>query len=412
MEFKYQKPWKLYVLTHSSPNERNLYDFIGHLNDEALYDCVEDILTMQISHLSEMFNKSNDRFAKVEEQFFDALMEAPLSLIQNKLSEAFDQLFIKALDGGYDLPQKIRILKRIKAITAKNKAGLSSRVILLVTEFREDIDESMRIELLMLLSKLEDHGDYSFWDTMRKTIPDRPYIGAAVIEAFKKKYPWEALEVLHDYSGDALKDYEPAPEHIIYFDTAIETALYNCLKEPSQEVITQFWEIKDKIGAPWFAQLVDDILGRPPFLSIKKKMDNEIPLLPLVIYNKVINDNFQISDKLANRLRAQVAALHELLSIIITNHFLEDRNIEILKRFHPILSKWEEITHDYVHYTHHVTLSGDYNILQDDNDISGATLLKSREKVVENSKGQYSLVDMGIFIEDAKKHLNKEDTKN
>jgi len=270
MTFKYQKPWEQYLASLTDPDDRNLYGFLENLEGEALLACLEDILTKQVSHLSEMFPKSQDRFVSTEDQFFDDLMDAPRMLIKRTLSRALDKLFYKALNGDYRPNLKTRIIRRIYALTAKNKVGLSSQAISDITETRNGLDATLRLQLLMLLSKLEDFDDYSFWCEIREQIPQRPYVGAAVIEAFRKEHAWEALDVLLDYNKGPQATYEPTPEHLEYFGSALEMALYNCLKGGRPQDIALFNDIKKKVGAPWLSDLLDDSLGHPRFRHLIK----------------------------------------------------------------------------------------------------------------------------------------------
>jgi len=276
MTFKYQKAWERYASAHPDAGDRNLYDFLEGLEGDALTACMEDILTKQIGHLREMFPKMHDRFVSTEDQFLDDLMDAPLSLIKETLSCALDELFYKALDGDYSSSNKTKVLRRIYAITAKNGAGLSSQAILDVTEFRNNLDDTLRLELLMLLSKLDNRGDdYTFWQQIRQQIPQRPYLGAAVVDAFKDEHAWDMLDVLLDYNEGPLARYRPSPEHLVYFESALEAAIFSCLKNPLPERIERFVGWKKKVGALWVVNLLDDILGHPSFVHIRRKVQEE-----------------------------------------------------------------------------------------------------------------------------------------
>lgn len=275
MEFKYQKAWETYVAACPNPEERDLYSFLRHLEGDALTTCVEDIVLKKVSHLNTMFPKPYDRLVSTENQFFDELMDAPHTLIKEVLSPALDELFFKTLNGALaSANDKKLVVRRIYAITAKNKVGLSSNAIRNITEFRNNLDDTLRLELLMLLSKLEERqGDYyNFWQEIWGQMSKRPYVGAAVIEAFKTEpeHVWEALDMLLKYNNH--EEYRPSAEHLPYFDSALETALYTCLKNPLLQHIVRFIEWRKKVSAPWLSSLVDEILGYPQFSRIKDKI--------------------------------------------------------------------------------------------------------------------------------------------
>lgn len=378
MYSNYQEAWINFPGQPARPGLADVHRFMATLDRAALAVLIEDILADRIEALQPVFGRLSGRDSPVDEVAFDALMDAPPELIQTRLSPLFDDLFVKALARKLDSQQlALKVIDRLKAITAKNKTGLSATTILNAIEQHRSMSDSLRLELLMLLPTLESpDADYSFWMELLEQLPAQPYLGAAVIEAFKRKRPWEALLVLECYNDPKLAKYKPRDDHYTYFDTALDTALYYFLREPSESNVAEYHRLYTNLQTDWTRSMLDQILRRPPFRFILNYMRQLVPDEPRPItahqaYEAVLacEGDTVTCEALANQLRAAPTEHLELINLVIVRYFRPDHLPEILCYFHPFFCNWSDDFQELVRKRLQVQMSYGDAVLEDLKDL-------------------------------------------
>lgn len=271
----YQEKWAEFSHSANNDNYDTILNYLNLLDESQLLSFTQDILTDNVDATRHIFDGLTDRLNRLEEIAPEFLMNLPTQLIKNRFTPIFDKVFFRAMGGQIESKAtKNIVLSRLKAITAKHKAGLSASAILNAVDHIENMDSSLRLELMMLLSKINDpNADYTFWMEKRKKIPGRPEDGVAIIEAFKRTRPLEALEILLDYNAPELRAYSPSEKHLVYFDTALDAAFFYYLREPDPEKANAFLLLMEQVSAPWAKDLMTEIMEKRPFQHIKNYIE-------------------------------------------------------------------------------------------------------------------------------------------
>ncbi len=166
--------------------------FLNKMNDEDLFEFMEDALSGGSPEVNRIFSEMSGAHRDISTVIFDFLSNTPIIFIKSRLTPVFDKIFSKALDNKYADEKNILVIRNIKALTVLNKVGLSEDKIINTVTLRPDVPVPILIELLHLLSKLENGiADYSFWIRQSEKFDRQPYMAAGFIEALKKNHPEE-----------------------------------------------------------------------------------------------------------------------------------------------------------------------------------------------------------------------------
>jgi len=243
--------------------------FINKLNDSEMFEFLEDTLRGGSPESREIFTKLSDVHRDAGEVALDYLSKTPVEIVKNRMTPAIDKIFANAIDNKYD--DSPLVIRTIKTLTVLRKAGLSEDKIINTVMLRPDISVSIRIELLHLLSKIEDGiAGYSFWKLLSEKFDQQPYMAAGFIEALKKNHPEEAIGILLRFND--IKYKPDIKDELPYFITSTESALENLLKNADKISIEKYLVFYNQIRSEWVKKIIDDIIHSYRFGPIYKKI--------------------------------------------------------------------------------------------------------------------------------------------
>jgi len=138
----------------------------------------------------------------------------------------------------------------------------------------------------------------------------------------------------------------------------------------------------------------------------------EMSLSATDIYDKVIEDDFQMPDDLLKRLRANLPKFHELLSKVIINHIIEFPDRQILKRFSSLFCKWSQRTQVYIRDKHGVILTDEDSIIRFVDYIHQEIVLGDRYTIFERNRGKRLTSEIDEIVKSAQEHRHEKGQSN
>jgi len=236
----------------------NFLDFINQLNNEQLYRFIEDIVTENTDAIRPAFPPFKGVYT--DDLAFQAMREMPYATYQ-KIKGYLEDIFTNALNGNYSNNQKV--IDNIIALTARRRQGLSFLYIEDILK-KIEVAEDIKVNLAILLSKLENTVPLSFWDTAID-YEKQPYLIPAFVSAYKTAAPVKALEKLITINK---------PEDFIYYKRSIITSLENILVRNRD--FQSYISLYDR-AQPWLKSEFDQVLNSTAFA--KHRIGEEIAAL-------------------------------------------------------------------------------------------------------------------------------------
>lgn len=318
--------------------DKELSQAVAYLSTSHLSDLIRDILLGQTSILEEDFLESSSLHSSDEIAFNWMLSLPPQQL--RVAADVFDRVFQETLEGKHANDEEIQ--NRIKAFTACNKFGLSQSFIRSLLREPGMKDKELGLDLLLLLSKLEDTVDAGYWYReidLKKT----PQLAPAFISAFKKSNPQRALGVLLDLQEI---DYQPAPEGQRYYRLGIRSAAYHLLKDCRPEPLRWFTRFRQHLQESWSRNLIDQMLKHPKFKTIEAELRivseaTEEPNSEDAFFAKelagtlyaTLLENTEQSEQIAKQAAQKISLWQGIVQRIITELFLDGIQKEKLGHF-------------------------------------------------------------------------------
>lgn len=231
-------------------------DFINQLSNGNLFSFIEDILTENDENIRPAFPPFKGVYT--DDLAFQAIREMPYATYQ-KIQTYLEDIFSFAIKNKY--PNSDKVISNIIALTARRRQGLS---VLYIKDLiaNKDINDNLKTNLGILLSKIENTVPLSFWDT-DIDYTKQPYLIPAFISAYKNAYPVKALEILINI--------RKKPSGYQYYRKSITTSLENILirERDFRSYIALYEKMPD-----WVKSEFDLILNTTNFL--KHRISEEI----------------------------------------------------------------------------------------------------------------------------------------
>ncbi|MCB0559513.1 MAG: hypothetical protein H6573_05335 [Lewinellaceae bacterium] len=197
------------------------------------------------------------------EASYDWLMNLPYTTMA-KARSIFESLFEGALDGAYGPEGSVAALQKIKALTAKNRAGLPFEY--LERKVRSGgLAPALRLELAQLMVLHEDYDlDFSAAESLF-SVQRTPYMLPALMEAYLRAGLEGAKQALRALNQFKEKDFPVRAVELmpgmIYMLEEVARSFRKAFPADWQKRLNRFVHEELEIANSWLRELVAEELG-------------------------------------------------------------------------------------------------------------------------------------------------------